>query len=153
MARKRGHDVTIREGTKETYWYVLAGYGVLAIIELLLILYLILQAATGASQQSIMAWGATVVLWYFVLSLAGLITYPALFKDAAYLRGVGSYWNPEWWRYLLIGIGPPIALVFVGTVLTSSMEAFAWAAASHGLSAGAMCVLYLYRRHEHYGVP
>jgi len=89
----RNRNLTIREGTSEKNWYFLAGYVALGIITVLLTITTIVQ---GGSYSI----GAMIGLLIMAISVLGLGTYLALFKDAAYIRDTRSRWGPKWWYYI-----------------------------------------------------
>ena len=100
---------------------------------------------------SAVAAGSTIPILLFVLSAGGLLTYPAIFKDAAYLRGTGA-WQVRWWRYVLFGLGVPI--VTYAALTTANIElAGLIGIGSHGVTAAAGSIHYLYERHRRVGVP
>ncbi len=143
----RNRNLTIREGTSEKNWYFLAGYVALGIITVLLTITTIVQ---GGSYSI----GAMIGLLIMAISVLGLGTYLALFKDAAYIRDTRSRWGPKWWYYIGGGFGTPFAVYFVATALPQ-LSGFAGVVAlvAHALSASVMSGVYLYRRHQHIGVP
>jgi len=143
MSRHDQH--TIRKGTGEKYWYVLAGYLAVGILVLGANVVALIQTRNPAII------GGTIATLLFVLSAGGLITYPALFKDAAYLRGTGS-WQVRWWRYMLFGLGIPFVL-FAGLSLGEIDAAALVGLGSHGFTAAAGSAHYLYQRHHRVGVP
>lgn len=141
-------DITVREGTSEKYWYTLAGYVAVCIVFSLGIVYALLTV-DGTATTAI---AATVGIYIFVLSFLGLMVYPALFKDSAYVRAA-TRWNPKWWKYITIGIGLPVAVVFVGPLIGDQAGAGAIALMLHPFTAGGVAAHYLYKRHEFVGVP
>lgn len=96
---RRNREFTIRKGTSERYWYTNAAYVAIAI-------FLVLGGiALGVSLQGsdrMVALSGTFALGVFGMTLFGLVTYPTLFKDAAYVRAT-SAWSVKWWYYLLFG--------------------------------------------------
>jgi hypothetical protein len=150
MARGTTRNVTIREGTSEKYWYTLAGY--LAVVGLG-ILYAggTMVSSFGSSNFETMT-GTSVGLVIVGASLLGLVVYPALFKDAAYVRST-SHWSPKWWYYIAGGFLTPVAVFFVISAASITALGGVLAVIVHGFSASAASGLYLYRRHQHVGVP
>lgn len=151
MPRGRHSNVTIRSGTGERNWYVLAGYlafGILGIIYFLVILQQGFGDSAGSNAAGL--FGGVVVLG---LSLGGLVIYPALFKDAAYVNDTRRRWSPQWWYYLLGGLGTPLAIYFILAFGMPGTLAFAGAMMTHAVSATVVSAVYLYRRHQYLGVP
>jgi len=142
---------TIREGTGEKNWYVMAGYVAISIFAIGFIAWSTYQAG---------AVGGTVAFTVAILGLSvvSLVTYPAIFRDSAYLRGTAAGWNPKWWFY----IGGPILAVVVVYIAT---EAIGIETATTEVSGGVMSIFvlpvatavsnayYLYQRHRYVGVP
>ena len=136
---------TIRPGTAETHWRGIAAYLAIAGAIAILIGWLFFQGESDFA--AILIASAA-----FVLGFGGLISFVQLFRDAAYLRGVGAPWRPQWWYY----VGGPIAATALGYVgadlfvdAIGGVAAVFVFAASSLLSNG----LYLYRRHDRVGVP
>ena len=140
-----GRNVTIRDGTGEQYWYLLAGYLAIAILIAGANVFAVIQTGSAAAA------GGGVAIFLFVLSAGGLLTYPAIFKDAAYLRGTNQ-WPVKWWYYILFGLGVPAVLY--GVLLAANVDlAGLVGIGSHGVTAGAGSAHYLYQRHKIVGVP
>jgi len=136
---------TIREGTSEKHWYLPVGYIALAILIGATMVYASVQTGSAAAA------GAGAAIFLFVLSAGGLITYPALFKDAAYLRGT-SNWQVKWWRYIGGGLLTPV-VVYGALMGVEVSNAGTLAIFSHGATALIANAHYLYRRHQIVGVP
>lgn len=149
MARRQ-QSVTYREGTSKKYWYTIAGYLAVGVLGLLYVIFT-WQSASGGSGAKMAGMAGGIVLLLF--SGGGLVIYPALFKDSAYLRESGSRWSPKWWYYILGGFGTPLATYFALNFGMKSMLAFTGAFLIHAVSATIVAGLYLYRRHKYVGVP
>lgn len=107
---------------------------------------------SGSPQATFLS-ATVLVMVIAVLSFLGLIVYPAIFRDSAYLRGTRGGWRPKWWNYTLGGIGVPIVVFFGGAVFLSTSEGLMFAFLLHSISAPAASVHYLYKRHKFVGVP
>jgi len=141
---------TVR-GLSSTYWLTIAGYVALGSLLLIFTLYSMIQIdgsySTGYVLTSVA--GISLVLY----SLAGVVTYPALFKDASYLRGNRHRWDPGWWKYIGFGFGVPVAVLFIATAIWTPAIAMVATILVHTVTAFIMCFGYLYRRHTYVGVP
>lgn len=143
---RRSRNITVREGTSERNWYVLAGHVALSI---LLTGYVgIMFFETGA-----FAAGVTIAVALLVLFVASIAAAGALFRDAAYLRGTTGRWNPDWWYYLGGGFGIPVLAGVATNVLFSGGMGYGIGMIGIGLCGTAMSTVYLYRRHKFIGVP
>lgn len=143
-------DVTVRDGTSEKYWYTLAGYVALVLVGLVGSVWTLLQFQ---SAEATVAGGFTVAIFALVLSGLGLVTYPALFKDSAYVRATSRRWEPQWWYYIGFGVGVPILVYAVASVAGAGSVGGVLALYGHAVSAGVMSASYLYQRHQYIGVP
>lgn len=151
MPRRRssssGRDVTIREGTGEKHWYIIAGYVAFATIGVIYI---------GGSAYYLggTAGGVAAGLVIVGLFLGGLVSFISLFKDSAYLRGGRHSWRPRWWYYIAVPvlIG---AIGFVGGEAVGLGARGGMTAAVIGFGPAALIsnLVYLYRRHKRIGVP
>ena len=142
---------TIREGTGEKNWYAIAAYVAFSIIGVGFIAWSMYQA--GA-----MGGGIAIAVVVIGLSVFALVTFPALFKDSAYLRGTAAGWNPKWWFYIA---GP----ILVTVLMYAAGETAGINVGSTELSGGVFSLFifpvatavsnayYLYQRHRHVGVP
>lgn len=146
----RTQNIVVREGTAETYWYGLVGYLVLAIIGFVWVGYTILTTMERGSSFGTAFMSALGIL---LISGLGLLTYPALFKDSAYLRGTRAAWNPKWWYYIGGSLAIPVLAYFLFGFLVSPGESSVIAVMTHAVSPAVMCGAYLYRRHQYVGVP
>lgn len=150
MARS-SKTVVHREGTSTKYWYTLAGYFAGALLAIGYFIVTVAQMPKTANSSIVAGFtGAIVILG---VSLFGLATYPALFKDSVYLRETNQRWQPQWWYYIGLALGTPIALYFVANTFLPSGEAATYALLVHAVSALTMSGVYLYRRHKYIGVP
>lgn len=149
MARRS--NVTISRGLDARYWLTSAGYVAVGILLALLTLVTVLQTRGSANYNAIV--GSSIAIYLFVYSLAGLLTYPAIFKDASYLRTNRGYWNPKWWQYIGAGLGIPVLIVVGSSVFQAATLGGVFAIIVHALSAAVVNALYLYRRHDIVGVP
>ena len=138
-------DHTVREGTSEKHWYTLAAY--LAGVGLG-IAYMVVSVV--AIDEPVAAAGS-LGIGLLVISGGGLVVYPALFKDSAYVRGVRS-WRPRWWYYLLFGLGAPTVVAAAASLIDPGAAVVA-ALIAHGVSAPLAAGYYLYQRHQIVGVP
>lgn len=145
MSRQQ-HDVHVRSGFGEKYWMPIAGYITVAIIGLLYTTYMILNASGRAG-------GLVGGIWVLIISFGGVVIYPAVFKDAAYLRSTRQRFTPQWWKYILGGLIPPVLFVFAGPALGGQDLGVGLAIFAHALSATITGTVYLYRRHKFVGVP
>jgi len=141
-------DVTVREGTSEKYWYTLAGYTAIAILAILYNIYIFSRSGINVQAAGMMS-----ALSIFGVSAIGLVTYPALFKDSAYLRGTRSGWKPKWWNYLAIGLGIPVLAAIVSSFLGIAIGGGVIGVMVHVITAPVMSGYYLYNRHQMIGVP
>jgi hypothetical protein len=149
MARGTTRNVTIRQGTSEKYWYTLAAYLAVVILGVLYSAYTLTQFSGEGAQ---IMQGTVIGLVLVAVSLLGLGTYPAMFKDSAYVRST-SRWAPKWWYYIGGGFLTPVAVFFGASALASGAAAGALAVIVHAFSASTASAMYLYRRHQNLGVP
>jgi len=150
MAR-RSNDVTVRSGTSERNWYYLAIYVAVGLLAVLATL--VSAASTWGTPQFSETWGSTLGLGITVVAIGGIIIYPSLFRDSAYVRDTRTRWKPQWWYYLGGALAVPVAVFFVVNAVYSPALAFILAVISHSFSASIAAGLYLYRRHSFVGVP
>lgn len=141
-------DITVREGTSEKYWYTLAGYIAICILAVFYNVYIFAQAGGNVQTAGLMS-GFSII----AVSGLGLITYPALFKDSAYLRGTNRSWKPKWWYFFGIGLGIPALASAVVPFVGVGFGGGVVGAMLHVLTAPVMAGYYLYKRHKHIGVP
>lgn len=143
----RSSNVTIRDGTSERNWHFLAAYVAMGVFVVGVIAYTFSQ---GGSLGGGILSGVMIML----VSVIGLATYPALFRDSAYVRDTRRAWKPKWWYYLLGGLGTPVVFyAILQTTVTEPGVASVGAIVAHALSASIISALYLYRRHQYLGVP
>ncbi|WP_435359308.1 hypothetical protein [Haloarchaeobius sp. DFWS5] len=148
MARRSTHQVTVREGTGEKYWYTLAGHAAGTILAAAYIAWVL----SGSPNSSVAGMFSGVIM--LGLAVVSLSIYPALFKDSAYLRGTRARWKPEWWKYMAGGLGAPLVVYFAGkAAIWGADVAFAFAVFAFVASSFAVSVSYLYNRHQYVGVP
>jgi hypothetical protein len=142
---------TIREGTGEKNWYLIAAYVASSIIGVGFIAW---------STYRVGAMGGTIAIVVVIIGLSAfaLVTLPALFRDSAYLRGTAAGWNPKWWLYtsgpvmttVLIYVLVEAAGIKIGTTEVSGefISLFIFPVATTVSNA-----YYLYQRHRYVGVP
>ncbi len=137
---------TSRTRTRELYWYVLVAYllavgfgiaGVLAIVGM-------------TNKLTIISVGVIAIL--VVLCALSLTTFPALYRDATFLRNAGK-WEPTWWLYAVGGGVTPVLSYFTGGALFDPRINLFLSVLSWLGSVTSMCAVYLYRRHNAVGVP
>lgn len=148
MARR--NQITVREGTGERNWYPLVGYVVVAILATV---YVTVSYLGTESESGVQLLGAIYGVILFLISVGGVVVYPALFKDSAYLRGIRSGWNPKWWRYIAVGAGPPVLFVLGGAAVRAGGTGVGAALLVHPATAVVVSLVYLYNRHRYVGVP
>lgn len=142
---------TTHRGLRATNWLLLSAYVMIGILVVAVLVFWFLDASESPSAARMAGvFGGVLLLLY---SGGGILTYPASFKDAAYLRGTGGRWRPRWWRYIGFGVGAPTAAAIVATAVgASAIVAPLWILV-HAASAWLMSAAYLYHRHEFVGVP
>jgi len=147
----RRNNFTVSQGLDARYWLTSAAYVAIGILILfgLAVMFLQNRGSPNATNMVSAALGS----WVLVYSLLGVVTYPAIFKDASYHRSNRGYWNPKWWHYIGVGLGIPALVVLTAAALQSSTIGLAVAILVHGLTAGVANAWYLYRRHDIVGVP
>jgi multisubunit Na+/H+ antiporter MnhB subunit len=150
MARS-SNNVVHRNGTSTKYWYTLAGYLAGAILAIGYVIVTFLQMSNEPGAGMMAGLGSALVI--LGISAFGIATYPALFKDSAYLRETNQRWKPKWWYYIGLALGAPIASYFLAKFLLPASESITVAVLIHALSALTMSGVYLYRRHQYVGVP
>lgn len=142
---RRHRDITVRKGTSERHWYMIAGY--LAAVVLGVPTAIALALGGNSVGAASILFGVTLIFVF-----GGLLVMPALFKDAAYVRDTRRGWRPKWWYY----IGIPIAVgILTYPVVAAVAPDVAIGAAFTNLALGAFIShsLYIYRRHKFVGVP
>lgn len=148
MARgsRSSRGTTIREGTGERNWYALAGYVAFSVIGLAYIIWNVYQfgAAVG---------GIAIAVVLLALAVFALVTFPALFKDSAYLRGTDAGWNPKWWLYLGIPVMIPVGIYITGEVFNDPFVGGGAAILAFPIITAVSNACYLYQRHRYVGVP
>jgi len=145
--------VVVSDGLSSKYWLTLAGYLTIGVLLIAFIGYGVYTASQTDSQAMSASIGFSGAIFLFGHSAGGLLIYSALFKDASYLRGGKERWNPDWWKYILAGVGVPVGIVVIGQLLSLGDMGSVAAVLSHSVSASAVCAIYLYRRHTFVGVP
>lgn len=144
MAR-RHQDVTVREGTSERHWQLIAGYLAIVIVGTPLAIVLTLAGNVAGAATAILAVSVVFVF-------GGILVMPSLFKDSAYVRDTRRGWKPRWWYY----IGVPLAIGMVSYPAASAfVPDLAAGAAMANLSVAAFVshAVYIYRRHKFLSVP
>lgn len=150
--RKRSHQVTIREGTSEKYWYTLAAYLAVFGIFVAYFAYMVITISEAQSSTALVAGSFVLALGLLLLMILALGVYPALFKDSAYVRGSNYRWKPKWWYHISAGFGIPLVVALLGSTADVGSGA-ALGITIFPLTTAAIATHYLYRRHEHVGVP
>lgn len=143
-------NVQYHEGLPSTYWLTVAGYIAAGVLMVGLFVSGYLNSESDAGFRTV---GMTIGLLTGVYSFGGAVSYVAIFKDSAYIRSARSGWMPRWWRYIGAGIGAPVVLYAGAMFIISNSMAGGLAVMLHALSALTVSALYLYRRHQHIGVP
>lgn len=147
--KRGGRSVTLRSGTSERNWYLIAGYVFLGVGGTLFAFY---QLATADSGYGTNLAGATLSTVIIAMVLLSVPAFAALFRDSAYVRGTSRRWYPRWWIYIGTPIGIGVAVMFV-----ADMANFVYggpiAMLIYSVLAPVSCGYYLYNRHNTIGVP
>lgn len=138
-------DVTIREGTKETYWRAVAAFVAMGVFVFLTLVYAAISSGPIAAE-----WLVPVAA--LMLDVGGAIALVQLFRDAAYVRDTRA-WQPSWWYYVVPPVGIAVGGLFVGELLDVSMVGITASLLLFGVVAWGASAWYLYRRHQFVGVP
>jgi hypothetical protein len=147
MSRQtRGGNITIREGTGEKYWYTQFGYILASVLG---ILYILITADNISNPGT----GIIIAIVALGLAVYGLVTYGALFRDNAYIRGQYHGWTPRWWYYWGAGFGIPVGIYLIGRIAGSADAGLGLALLAFVLSTLGMNVAWIYNRHRFIGIP
>lgn len=150
MARGRGSSssrgFTVREGTGEKNWYVIAVYIALTIV-------LLLYSTWTYYKMGEMGASVAFAILFFVLAIGGLVSFGALFKDSAYLRGTAAGWNPKWWYYIGGPVAASIVVYAVHEATRYATYSGAMAFFTFAVAALVSNAYYLFNRHKKIGVP
>lgn len=147
LGMSRNANVTVREGMSEKNWQYLAGYVAIGVLTLII-------TGIAAFQGAITAVGPVIGILLLVIFVGAFGTYITLFQDAAYIRDTRGRWNPQWWYYIIGGIGTPIVVYLLGQqIIQDIILSATLGMIAHAISASVMSAVYLYNRHKHIGVP
>lgn len=138
---------TTPAGRVAKHWYTPLGYALGATLTLTALVYAqaLANGPTAAAVREV-----TRVL-FAVVSLVGLVVYPALFKDALHLDGRGVGRRPAWKAHVVFGFAVPLGVYAVATVQYPT-QADELALLSHAAAATVVSCTYLYRRHRAVGL-
>lgn len=129
------------------HWYTPLGYALGATLTLTALVY----AQALASGPTAAAVREVSGVLFAVVSLVGVVVYPALFKDALYLGGRGVGWRPAWKAHVAFGLAVPLGVYAVAAVQYPG-RADELALLSHAAAATVVSCTYLYRRHRAVGL-
>lgn len=142
-----GEDDTLSAPEDRKYWYAPMAF---VLATLLSVLYV--GVTTGMLGGNVDA-RLVVILILLGLTVLGVVSYPALFFDMAYIRRRGGTWRPKSWYYVAVGFGIPFLVVIAGAFRYQPGVGLLLGIVVFLLVTFALCSNYLYRRHSYLEVP
>ncbi|MFC6767334.1 hypothetical protein [Natrinema soli] len=127
------------------YWYVLIGYPVLSLLGIVS-----LARLTGGG--SVLATGVGSIALLIVVTAAGAVTLPAIWRDVEFVTATTDSWTPD--RQLYVGAAVAVPLVFgvLAGLAAGFGIAIAIAIVAFLVSTVTVCLAYLYNRHREIGL-
>lgn len=129
------------------YWYALAAF--LAATLLSIIYVGVVIWVGGQSRIS----GSFLDLWLFGLVALAALSYPALFKDTAFVRQTVVGWNPKSWYIIMFGFTTPLLVFTVSLVWYHPSVSVLLGIFSFVIATFVTMGFHLYRRHTYIGSP
>lgn len=129
------------------YWYALAAFVVATLFSVAYI-----AIVTGIGGQSVIS-GSFLRLWLFGLVALAVLSYPALFRDTAFVRRTVVGWNPKSWWVIVVGFTTPLLVFTVGLLQYRPSVGVLLGILSFVLVTFVTMAFYLYRRHSYVGSP
>ncbi|WP_254763294.1 hypothetical protein [Natrinema marinum] len=127
------------------YWYVLIGYPVLSLLGIVS-----LARLTGGG--SVLATGLGSVALLIVVAVGGAVTLPALWRDVEFVATETDSWTPDREIYVGAAVAAPLLLGALSGLAAGFGIAIAIAVVAFLLSTVAVCLTYLYNRHQEIGL-
>ena len=127
------------------YWYVLVGYPAVSLLGIVS-----LARLTGGG--SVLASSVGSVALVILITVAGAIALPAIWRDADFVETETDDWTPDRETYVGAAVVAPLALAVLSGLAAGFGIALAVAVVAFLLSTVAVCVAYLYNRHRTIGL-
>ncbi|MFC4990391.1 MULTISPECIES: hypothetical protein [Saliphagus] len=127
------------------HWYVLTGYPVASLLGILLIGRL----NDGGSMLASSLGSVALVI---VLTAFGIVSLPAILRDAEFVHAACERWNPDPRTYVGAAVATPLFLGVFGALVAGVALGLALAILAFLVSTIAVCVVYLFNRHEAIGL-
>lgn len=127
------------------HWYVLVGYPALNLLGVVS-----MTSLTGGG--SIIASSLATVTLLIVLTAAGALTIPAIWRDIEFVRTETDGWTPDRDVYVGSAIAVPLGLGLLSGLVAGFGVAIAMTIVTFLLSTVTVCVVYLFNRHRTIGL-
>lgn len=127
------------------HWYVLVGYPALSLLG-------IVSLGRLTDGGSVLASSLGSVALLIVLTAVGVVTLPALARDAEFVRREADEWAPDRRTYVGAAAAAPLLLGVLAGLTAGFGVALALTILAFLASTVAVCVAYLYNRHRAIGL-
>lgn len=127
------------------YWYVLIGYPTLSLLG-------IVSLARLTDGGSVLASSLGSVALLIVITAAGAVTLPAIWRDADFVATRTDGWTPDREIYVGAAVAAPLLLGVLSGLAAGFGIALAIAIVAFLLATVTVCVVYLYNRHRTVGL-
>ncbi|WP_246999102.1 hypothetical protein [Halosolutus gelatinilyticus] len=127
------------------YWYVLIGYPALSLLGIVS-----LARLTGGGSVLASSLGGVALL--IVITAAGAVTLPAIWRDVEFVATETDDWTPDREIYVGTAVAAPLLLAVLSGLAAGFGVALAIAIVAFLLSTVTVCVVYLYNRHRTIGL-
>lgn len=127
------------------HWYVLLGYPVASVLAIVSLGRL---TAGGSVLSSGLGSAALVIL----ITALGIVSLPALWRDAEFVRREASEWRPDRETYVGAAVLVPLSLAVLGGLAAGFGIALAIAVVAFLGATIAVCAAYLYNRQRTIGL-
>lgn len=125
------------------HWYVLVGYPAVSLLGIV---------SLGRLTGSVLNLSLGSVALLIILTAFGLVSLPALRADIAFVRAESDEWQPEPQTYVDAALAAPLLLGVLGALAVGFDLALAMILFSFPIATIAVCVVYLYNRHQAIGL-
>lgn len=127
------------------HWYVLVGYPALNLLG-------IVSITSLTNGGSIIASSLATVTLLIVLTAAGALTIPAIWRDIDFVRTETDAWTPDRDVYVGSAMAVPLGLGLLSGLAAGFSVAIAITIVTFLLSTVTVCVVYLFNRHRTIGL-
>ncbi|MFC6799611.1 hypothetical protein [Haladaptatus sp. DYSN1] len=129
------------------YWYALAAFLAATLFSIIYI-----AVVTRIGGQSAIS-GSFLNLWLIGLVVLAVLSYPALFKDTAFIRKTVVGWNPKSWSAIVFGFTLPLVVFTASLIWYHPSVSVLLGILSFIITTFLTMGFHLYRRHSYIGNP